>query len=243
MSSFDQENALTDPNAFALIEAHQREHRKAVQARYDQLPDCNPPTRANTVVTMPSHDYRMDIETHKGLLSSFQHFGGELTLNGFSDVGQARNKIFNAVLATPFEWMVCIDSDIGFSCTDLEKLLFLASPIDYAVNGVYAKKDDKDEAVTQGLGFARIHRSVLEAIKLHMPLPYRDEMANGEWMDCQDFCITGSTKNMGMLREDSGFWFMCSEIGVIPRLERSVNLRHYGGRRGYELSSLHRLQT
>lgn len=214
------------------------EHRKLIQARFDQLPEVTAPTRNNTVITMPTHDYRLDIETHKGLLSSFAQFAGEITLCGHSDIGHARNKIFNAVLNTPFEWVVCIDSDIGFAADDLQKLLFLASPSDYAVQGIYAKKNDSDEAVIQGLGFTRLHRSVLEAIKLHLPFCYLDE-----GVECQDFCITGATHTKSMLREDTGFWFLCSQVGVIPRLERSVALRHYGGRRAYELSSLHRIQT
>ncbi len=221
----------------------QKEHRKVVQARFDQLPELTAPRRDNTVVTMPLLDYRLDVETHRGLLSSFSMFASEVALCGYSDVGQARNKIFNAMLHTPFEWIVCIDSDIGFTAEDLSKLLFLASPIDYAVNGVYAKKDDSDNAVTQGLGFARIHRSVLEAIKLHLPFRYKDELPGGAFVECQDFCITGATEKMGMLREDTGFWFLCSQVGVVPRLERSVQLRHYGGRRAYELSSLHRIST
>lgn len=218
-----------------------REQRAIVQARFDQLPEVTAPTRETTVITMPTHDYRLDIETHKGLLSSFASFAGEITLCGHSDVGHARNKIFNAVLNTPFEWIVCLDSDIGFTAEDLQKLLFLASPIDYAVQGIYAKKNDSDEAVVQGLGFTRIHRCVLEAIKLHMPFRYRDDTMEG--VECQDFCITGATNNGQMLREDSGFWFLCSQVGVIPRLERTVALRHYGGRRAYELSSLHRIST
>lgn len=220
------------------MDATQHEHRKILQARFDQLPECCAPQRENTVITMPTHDYRLDIETHKGLLSSFSMFAGEITLCGHSDVGHARNKIFNAVLNTSFEWIVCLDSDIGFTAEDLSKLLFLASPIDYAVQGIYAKKNDQDEAVVQGLGFTRVHRSVLEAIKLHLPFRYMDE-----GVECQDFCITGSTANGQMLREDTGFWFLCSQVGVIPRLERGVALRHYGGRRAYELSSLHRIQT
>lgn len=212
------------------------EHRAIVQARFAQLPEVAAPRRDNTVITMPTHDYRLDIETHKGLLSSFSMFAAEITLCGHSDVGHARNKIFNAVLNSSFEWIVCIDSDIGFTADDLQKLLFLASPIDYAVQGIYAKKNDADEAVVQGLGFTRIHRCVLEAIKLHMPFRYLDE-----GVENQDFCITGASNNKQMLREDSGFWFLCSQVGVVPRLERTVNLRHYGGRRAYELSSLHRI--
>lgn len=215
-----------------------QEHQSAIQARYDQLPKCEVPTRESTVVSMPTHDYRLDIETHRGLLSSFAMFAGELVLAGHSDIGHARNKIFNSMLNTPFEWLVCIDSDIGFTPDDLQKLLFLASPIDYAVQGIYAKKNESDEAVVQGLGFTRIHRSVLEAIKTHLPFRFMDE-----GVECQDFCVTGATANKSMLREDTGFWFLCSQVGVIPRLERSVNLRHYGGRRAYELSSLHRIAT
>lgn len=227
--------------AEAKVEKARAEYRAVIKARYDQLPPCNPPVRENTLMTLPLHDFRLDIETHRGLMWTFNKYAAEFTMCGNSDIGDARNKIFNAALASPFEWIVCIDSDIGFTPDDMEKLLYLEHARDYAVNGVYAKKNDKDQAVTQGLGFARIHRSVLEAIKLHLPFRYQSENANGDMVEHQDFCITGATEKMGMLREDTGFWFLCSQVGVVPRMEYTLNLRHYGGRRAYELSSLHRL--
>lgn len=218
------------------IEKMREAHRHDVQRRYKQLPEVPHPERANTVVTMPSNDYRLDMETHKGLMSSFARFGAEVTICGHSDIGIARNKIFNAVLHMPFEWIVCIDTDIGFSDEDMERLLTLDHGRDYAVQGAYAKKNDLDQPVVQGLGFTRIHRCVLEAVATHFPFRYQDE----EYGEFQDFCITGATQKMGMLREDSGFWFLCSEVGVTPRILWDLDLKHFGGRRGYMLSSVHK---
>jgi hypothetical protein len=216
----------------AEIERLREEHRLIVQQRFEQLPLSTLPVRDNTVVLMPSHDYRVDIETHKGLLSSFSMYAGEMTMCGHSDIGIARNKLFNSVLRTPYEWIACIDTDIGFTSDDLRVLLEWKGPRDYAVQGAYSKKQDINETVTQGLGFTRLHRCVLEAIRLHMPFIYKDD-----GNDFQDFCITGVNEKGGLLREDSGFWFLCSEIGVKPRIIAPA-LRHYGGRRAYEVSEL-----
>ena len=170
-------------------------------------------------------------------MESFGFYGAELEAGGYSDVGLARNLLFNGMLRTPFEWMICVDSDIGFRRNDMHRLMEWKGPKDYAVHGVYAKKDDSGAAVTQGLGFARIHRSVLEAIKSHIPFTFVRE-----GIEMQDFCITG-TSAAGYLREDTGFWFLCSQVGVRARLIWDLNLKHYGGRRAYEVSELQKRNT
>lgn len=180
---------------------------------------------------MPLGQYQLDIATHQGLMASTSLYSGEFTHCGQSDVGMARELLFNTVLDSNFEWMVCIDSDIGFGLTDMASLLELTHDRDYAVNGIYAKKQESDEAVIQGLGFARIHRSVLEAIREHCALTFMHE-----GRERQQFCLQGVSGNQQMMREDVGFWYLCSLVGVKPRLLFDINLKHFGGRRGYVLS-------
>lgn len=207
-----------------------------IQERFKSLPTVTAPTRDNTVVTIPLGNYQMDIATHQGLMASTMLYSGEFTHCGQSHVGMARELLFNTVLDSPFEWMVCIDADIGFHLRDMEKLLTLEHDRDYAVNGVYAKKQESEEAVIQGLGFARIHRCVLEAIATHCPLKF-----DHEGRERQQFCLQGVTGNRRMMCEDVGFWYLCSLVGVKPRLLYDLHLKHFGGRRGYQLSDEMRL--
>lgn len=207
-----------------------------IQEIRDSLPRVIAPLKETTAVLLPLGTYGLDIETHRGLLSSINLYAGEMAACGHSDVGMAREELFNGALRTPFEWFVCIDSDIGFGAEDLAELLYLDHPADYAVNGVYAKKQDTEEAVTMGLGFARIHRCVLEAIAKHYPLKYEKD-----GQEYQQFCLQSVTGNRKMMREDVGFWFLCSMVGVRPRLLNTIALRHYGGRRGYVLSEFARM--
>lgn len=190
------------------------------------------------MLTMPLGDYRLDIETHKGLMASIPMYAAEVTACGHSDVGMAREKLFNAFVQSPYEWMICIDSDIGFTQLDMETLLTLEHDRDYAVNGVYAKKQDTEESVLQGLGFTRIHRCVLESIMRHCPLKWMDPETGRE---CQQFCLQGVTGNLKMMREDVGFWTLCAMVGVKARLCYDLNLEHFGGRRGYRVSDSMRL--
>lgn len=166
-------------------------------------------------------------------MQSMSMYTGEMCASGYSDVGLAREKLFNAVLNSPYEWMVCIDSDIGFTESSFRQLMTLEHDRDYAANGVYAKKQEIEASVLQGLGFARIHRSVLEAIALHCPLKWMDEETGRE---SQQFCLQGVTGNQRMMREDVGFWYLCSLVGVRPRLLFDLDLEHFGGRRGYRVS-------
>lgn len=208
-----------------------------IQQRFESLPACTPPTRDNTIMTYPMQDYRIDNEMHKGLMLSMSLYAGEFTTGGYSDIGLARNIIFNAALVSKFEWIVCVDTDIGFDGEDLQKLLTLCGPQDYAAQGLYAKKDESGEVVVHGLGFSRFHRCVLEAIREYLPMPF---MRDGREM--QDFFPTGVTPTKSLLREDTAFWFLASQIGVKARAIADLNIRHYGGRRAYTLTELQKRQ-
>lgn len=200
------------------------EYQHIVAERFAKLPkDLAPPKRENTVVLIPMIDGKCEWLLAQGLMDSMHLHGGVITLPCCSDVSYARNRLLNQFLRSPFEWCVMIDADTGFTRADLG---FLLEGNDYAVNGVYSKKDVRGEVVTQGLGFARVHRSVLEGLAqipdLCLPFHRHGESLLG-------FCFAGPTGIGGIyLGEDQAFWFMCHQIGVVPRLETRVRLRHVG---------------
>lgn len=166
-------------------------------------------------------DGRIEWETVQGLLSTMSKlWNGLLSKCYTSHVALARNELVNGFLKTPFEWLVMIDSDIVFTYQDMEWLL---SGDDYAVNGVYAQKDDKKQPVTRGLGFTRVHRNVLELLRDHIAIPYEYKGHT-----CHDFFLSGASGSGGYLGEDSGFWWLLSQIGVFPRIETRVRLQHIG---------------
>lgn len=120
-----------------------------------------------------------------GLLQSGGLHGGWLPLAGQSDIYVARNVLANEFLRrTEFDTMVCIDSDIGFTRTDLQNLIDTTEPI---VSGLYTDKcqppmpfcrDNSgmqvplDEIPTEGMlkarfmpgGFLKVEREVLQTI-------------------------------------------------------------------------------
>lgn len=190
------------------------------------------------------HDYKLDVETHQGLLSCIDLYAGMVHASGYSDIGLARNKIFNMFAQSEYEWLVCVDNDIGFTREDFELLLMPLKHQGFeevgqlpalACNAPYSKKNEEGDAVTNGLGFSCINRHVLHAIMRHCPFVYKDSYT-GQMM--QDFCITGAAPNFNLLREDTGFWFLVREMGVEVYLQKETKLRHYGGRHCYELSSI-----
>lgn len=180
-------------------------------------------------------------------------YAGMMHASGYSDIGLARNQIFNGFVHSEYEWLICIDSDIGFTRDDMEYLLAPCGravvdgptlaydvPRDslhtiLAVNAPYSKKNESGDAVVNGLGFSCINKSVLVAIMSYFPFPYKDT-ASGQMM--QDFCMTGAAPNYNLLREDTGFWFLVGQVGVQRYLQSQTKLRHYGGRHCYELNTL-----
>lgn len=224
-------------------------HDAAVAERFALLPmSINAPTRENTAICLPTGDCRVDIGCMAGLLATVPQWSGFFNLPGCSHVNLARIKLINGFLQSPFEWCVMIDSDIGFTAQDFEWLMQLdtlygtAPPgevkpkLDYfAANGVYALKDESGEVVHQGLGFARVHRSVFEVLAktLCMSSEHRG-------MRVVDFFPSGSLGMGNWMGEDAVFWLLCAEIGVRPRIEKRVRLQH-AGRAVYTVNELENL--
>lgn len=198
-------------------------YENEVNERFKRLPSVDPPTRENTLILIPTMDGRVDHLLTQGLLQSTHLYGGIGWLPCCSDIAYARNRLLGQFMRSPFQWAVMIDSDTGFTAQDL---VYLLEGNDYAVTGIYSKKDQQGTVVTQGLGFARVHRCVLEAIQatpnLGIEFARYNERLTG-------FCWSGPTGiDFGYLGEDQAFWFLVSQIGVTPRLETRVRLKHVG---------------
>lgn len=227
-------------------------HANAIAERFAKLPTHLPaPTRNNTAVCMPTGDYRIDSLCVRGLMECIPLFGAFIEQPGCSHVSLARNKILRQFMASPFEWCVMIDSDIGFTVQDFQWLMqfdgiaqlsaarkgevnrgFVAKPTDYAANAVYARKDDSGEVIHNGLGFARVHRSVFTVLGETLCM-----RSQSHGLDMVDYFPSGSFPNGAWMGEDAAFWMLCREIGVIPRRETRTSLRH-AGRKTYELDPL-----
>lgn len=86
------------------------------------------PIRGNQTITLYT----------AGLMQSTGLHGGWLPLAGQSDIYVARNVLANEFVARKeFNTLVCIDSDIGFTRTDLQNLIDTDEPF---VSGLYTDK-------------------------------------------------------------------------------------------------------
>lgn len=194
-----------------------------VHERFAKLPPVEPPRKESTCILIPMFDSRIEYGAVRGLMESAHLYSGIVDLPCCSDISYARNRLLHHFLQLPMEWAVLLDADILFSGEDMTRLL---SGNDYAVNGLYAKKDHTGEIVSQGLGFTRIHRCLLEALiqlpELCVPFKRYNEQLHG-------FCFSGPTgSNDIYVGEDQAFWLLLSQLGVTPRLERNLSLRHVG---------------
>lgn len=199
------------------------EHRVEVAVRASMLPvefEINAPNRTNTAVCIPAGDGRLDLTCARGLMECIPLFGGFMDMPGCSHVALARNRLIGNFMSSHFEWCMMIDTDIGFTVKDFA---YMMEGKDLAVNGIYARKDDSGEVIDKGLGFTRVHRGVFETLAktLCMTLDFHGNKIT-------DFFPSGSLGNEYWMGEDTAFWLLCLEIGVVPRRETRVRLRHAG---------------
>jgi hypothetical protein len=178
-------------------------------------------------------------------------------LDGNSHIALARNMIAHSFLKSPFEWLVFIDADIGFTVDDFAILMDYAKdappPLDAEleeaatllslgekpklwetpalVSCEYARKIDNAPPARLGLGFARIHRSVfasLDALTLETGEARIDSfMYQGQHVS--DYFLSGCVEHRYMT-EDTGFFSLCRLAGIHPRVEQRTNLVHVGKR-------------
>lgn len=98
--------------------------------------------------------------------------------------------------------LLMVDSDIEFTGDDVDRIMAHDAPV---VSGVYPKADG--ELITDGCGFLRIDRKVIEAL---MPYPFNPiKTQTGE--------ITG---------EDVGFRFHAQQAGYPVVVDHSISVGH-----------------
>lgn len=78
-------------------------------------------------IAMPCHDGRVMCETAGSIIGVGGRYAAVSMPAEVSNVSLVRNQIASNFLASKFEWMVCIDSDIAFSRQDWD---YLMQPID-----------------------------------------------------------------------------------------------------------------
>lgn len=190
------------------------------------------PIRGNQTVTLYT----------TGILQSTGLHGGWLPLAGQSDIYVARNVLANEFLKRKeFDTMVCIDSDIGFTRTDLQNLIDTEEPF---VSGLYTDKcqppmpfcrDNNgmqvplEDIPKQGLlkarfvpgGFVKIERRVLETIiEKKMVASY----GNGAF----HHFFFGRIAMDNLLSEDYSFSDLVWSAGIQPWINCGIRLNHDG---------------
>lgn len=165
-----------------------------------------------------------------------------MPLAGQSDIYVARNILLNTFYReTQFDKIVFIDSDIGFTRDDLEKLL---CPSHRVVSGMYPNKSPNPEwlflgadgkppsladtprtgmleAKGFGLGFAKIERDALDAIVRKKLVP---TFSNGQ----SHHFFNGRIEDEHLLSEDYSFCALLREAGVQPYVNCDISLEHDG---------------
>ena len=201
----------------------------------------NPPSPDNIFVgrpifqhSTPWHDTGMqEICFDRAFSVGYDHVGE-------SSISTARDYIVHHFLArTSCEWLVWIDADIAFRRRDWQ-LLMEQQGDELAVCGEYLKKrqDLQPEVANFGLGFARVHRSVYEALDAlnnedgsPRLLRYRASVRlSGEDVmeDFTEFHPIGVTYDGSRRNEDHGFWLMVRLAGLPIRKECRTQLGHSG---------------
>ena len=200
------------------------------------------------LICTPSHAGKVETSYAGGLAScaSAHLFGNMAFLNNNSHVSLARDTMADGFLRSPFEWMVFIDDDIGFTERDFRILM------DYPVNDVppmddsyaskdekgrvliscaeYSRKDEQNTPARFGLGFTRIHRKVFEALDAltfdNGEERVRQYRHQGRML--RDYFISGAMTDGNFLGEDTGFFSLVRLAGITPRIEQRTRLIHTG---------------
>lgn len=189
------------------------------------------------LIATPVRGRATDFEYTVGLMHSAGLYGGWMPMGGQSDIYVARNGLVSEFMKMKHDQLVFIDSDIGFTRTDLQDLVTSPAPL---VSGLYAGKDnamkpvyvplEKDAPLPkEGLidakyvpcGFLCIHRSVFEAIK-----PLVAEYGPPEAPIWQFF--NGMIEERMLLSEDYSFCVNARKAGIVPKVNCKIRVKHDG---------------
>lgn len=186
--------------------------------------------------TVPGHDRGMfEVIEDREIGAQYDHCGE-------SSVSTARDYVAHYFLTrTRCEWLVWIDSDICFTRDDW-RLLMRQEGDELAVCAEYLKKnqDLSLEVANFGLGFARVHRSVFEALDnltredqeprlLRYRSMVRGEKGNPPTIEeFVEYHPIGVLPDGSRRNEDHGFWLLVRLAGIGIRKETRTKLGHTG---------------
>lgn len=197
------------------------------------------------LVAIPTHDGKIWADCAGGIghCIAGQRFGNFYFHVQGSCIPHIRNQIAGIFLRSKFEWLMCIDSDVGFTVKDWD---FLWEGEELIATAEYPKKDGSNLPVTFGMGFVRIHRSVFETLNrliltedgakvcppdavidsLHCAVGTYYEKGNID----RDYFRVGATSDSRYMQEDFGFWSLVHLAGIKPKIEKRTKLKHWGSR-------------
>ena len=209
------------------------------------------------LIALPCYGGIVSDKTAKGLFnlgkelrtSGLDH--GLLTMANESLVTKARSRIANFFLNnTEYEYILFIDSDIGFMPEDVFKLIMSEKDIvcgaypmkgipiryNYNISTPEVKEGDLIKIENIGFGFALIHRKVFESIKNKYgeELKYFPPTNNSTYPPTEKeynnsyHYFLDLKKDMSYLPEDFSFFERAKSVGYDAWLNTSIRLSHVG---------------
>lgn len=164
-------------------------------------------------------------------------FGPIFSICGCSDIVEARNRLVRTALTSsaPWDQLVFIDADMGFSLEDWAYLMDESDGAD-AVCAEYSAKGEPRRKAAWPMGFCRISRALLQRLAAFElegePLIPRYTGYDGAEMT--DFFESGIRGPHRRLAEDQAFWSMLASLeraghaGFRVRYETRTRLVHVG---------------
>lgn len=180
------------------------------------------------LVAIPCHDGRIMSETAGSLQQCVGLYAAVSMPAECSHVSLVRNLIAGQFLASPFEWLVCVDNDIAFSRRDLELLLEPCDP-----SAEYLEDFEASDALPAGV--ARFNHNLEAAAR--PPRPTRTTLGlsvdpkagyDVKMVGAVDLlvCAQYSYKNDNLEPVQFGMGFVRIHKSVFKMLEA---LKHDGG--------------
>jgi len=202
------------------------------------------------MICTPVRDGRFHTGYVVGLMQSNGLHNGWLPYSGQSDIYISRNVLMNAFYnQKQYETMVCIDSDIGFTRADLQRLIESDGDV---VSGIYSDKhqppmpfcrDEFGENIPhkdippQGMirsrlipgGFFKAERHAIEKAALFVE-KYGDERETVlAFYETRYFTKTeGQHTGRYMASEDYSFSLLLEKIGIQPWTNCGIRVNHDG---------------
>lgn len=198
------------------------------------------------LIATPTRARSMDMEYYVGLMSAGGLYAKWMPMGGQTDVYVARNILANNFLHEPgqLDKLVFIDSDIGFTRADFEKLVTCGAqfvcgvyadkgadrkPVFFPMEGEYPTcaslpKDGLVRAKYIPAGFTCIHRSVLQKL-IDAKLP--EEYGPADNPNYR-FFFGPLIENRNLLSEDYSLAKLVRHVGVQPYLHCGIRLKHDG---------------